>query len=369
MRYLFSLAMTAMLTGGLVGCGGGGDSGGGASAGAGAGSGSVSADAGNKTALADPRNGSYQVFEANGTQPTLAIDFDLMTYAMTDAAGGVHSGTFSAVAAEPGSYVFASSRITGVANTARFRVTTDGIVGNFPFAYANTNPVAYSPQPFVAARAFVTTAAQLDGKYNRFSAFRSLSGLDTRIESMKISSGGTTLLVCNSATLYEIDACPVGSQLSYNIVAGATPGRWEGVDPANPDPELRVVFYIAQIGGQNVYLRASYSGVTTTRFLRVGLPESANWPSYSGYSASTTASWGLTTISTTTYSRTRQIPDGSISTTTYPVGAILGAPLGIRSVHAAGPDRYFIQQAGPLSVMLGAAGDIHTAGNMVIGLN
>jgi hypothetical protein len=110
----------------------------------------------------DPRNGVYYVYSAdgsNGTRQKLGINFDTKSYSLVNSKGSATSGTFSEDPVEPGTYVFASSRITSAVNTARFRITTDAIVGAFPFEKPWSDPVAYEVTPFVAARTFVTAPA------------------------------------------------------------------------------------------------------------------------------------------------------------------------------------------------------------------
>ena len=351
MKFVYALALTAMLAGGVAGCGGGGDSG-------------VAAPA------SDARNGSYTVFEPNGTQQVLVLDFNAMTYSMTDPAGSVHSGAFSADAAEAGTYVFASTRITGAVNPARFRVTTDAVVGGFPFAAA-ASPGTYSVQPFVAARAWTATAAELDGSYNRFSVYpTSPIGPDSTIGTLKIANGGTTMVVCTDNTIFAIDLCPSTSLITYTVAKGPAPGQWLGTNVANPDPEQGATFYMARIGGQNVYLRASYSGTTATRFLRIALPDTAAWASVTAPSISTTSTWGKTTVTDSTYSRTRTNPDGTASTVNYQTTPNVGAkgPLGIRGVNTVGPDFYFAMQSSKLLAVVGARSNPNTVGNLSLAL-
>jgi len=63
---------------------------------------------------------------------------------MTDDTGVVMADTFSADANDAGTLIFKSTRITSAANTARFRVTSDAVVGTFPFESAQ---VASSAPP------------------------------------------------------------------------------------------------------------------------------------------------------------------------------------------------------------------------------
>ena len=318
-----------------------------------------------QVAPADERNGDYKVFAANGTEPTLALNFDTMSYDMKDQDGGLSSGLFSADTAEPGTYVFSNSRITGPVNAARFRVTTDAVVGGFPLAVANSSPTSYEIQPFIAARSFVTTAAELDGVYNRFSVYQGPTPASS-ISSLKIENGGTKLVLCKDEDIPAIDACPAESQQTFSVAPSATPALWEGTSDVDPGPNNRAVFYMARIGGQNVYLQASYSAVTTERFLRVGLMDTPDWPAITGYGPSTKGTWGRTTLNGSRYTRTSTDPDGTTDTFALSVGTF-GGPQGIRSVDSESGNRYFAMQSGKLSVVVGARNP-NTAGYMAVAL-
>ncbi|MDH6591442.1 hypothetical protein M2165_001331 [Variovorax sp. TBS-050B] len=340
----------------LAACGGGGGGASGSGGGLSLSGGSAKPEvAAAKTLdVADARSGSYRVYAANGTQQQLSVDFDTGSYTMTDNLGGTESGTFSEDFTEPGTYVFASGRITTAANTARFRVTTDAIVGAFPFATAYTSPATYAAQPFVAARDFVGTAAELDGTYNRFSVTRSPGGAqDSSILSLRLSGAGTVLEICTDAVIYRIDLCPVASKRTYAVAAGAD-GSWIATNVANAGDVAS--FRMARIGGQNVYLAGGAStSPTMQQFMRIGLPESSNWPATRGVGGATTGSWGANLIDATSSVRTSTGTDGTYGTLTMPVGGILALqPEGIRSVNSGGTSKYFAMQGGALSVLVGA---------------
>lgn len=348
-RYLAGWSMAAL----LAACGGG--SGGGAGGGLSLSGGSAKPEpvAAKSADAADPRNGSYRVYAANGTQQQLSIDFDAGSYTMTDNLGLAESGSFSEDFTEPGTYVFASSRITTAANTSRFRVTTDAIVGAFPFATAFTSPAVYAAQPFVAARDFVGTAVQLDGTYNRFSVTRSPGGAqDSSILSLRLSGAGTVLEICNDAVIYKIDLCPLASKRTYAVAAGAD-GVWIATNMANASDVAS--FRIARIGGQNVYLAGGASASPAMQFMRIGLPESPNWPATRGLGGATTGSWGANLIDAANSVRTSTGTDGTYGTLTMPVGGTFAIqPEGIRGVNSSGTSKYFAMQGGALSVLVGA---------------
>ncbi|MEJ1170253.1 hypothetical protein [Variovorax sp. CCNWLW235] len=338
----------------LAACGGGGGSGsGGSGLSATAGSAKSDTAATKAAADADVRNGIYRVYAANGTQQQLALDFDAASYTMTDHLGQAESGSFSEDFTEPGTYVFASSRITTPANTSRFRVTIDTVVGAFPFQVAYSNPASYAAQPFVAARDFVSTAAQLDGTYNRFSITRSPGGVqDSSMLAARLSGSGTVLEICNDSIIYKIDLCPATSKRTYTVTAGAD-STWVATNVSNGSDVAS--FRMARIGGQNVYLAAGVNATPAVQFLRVGLPESANWPSTRGLGASTTGSWGSNLIDTASSVRTATSTDGTYGSLTMPVGGTFPLqPEGIRGVNSSGTSKYFAMQNGLLSVIVGS---------------
>lgn len=362
-RYLASWGMVAL----LAACGGGGGGGSGLSLSSG-GSGKPEVAAAKTLGTADVRNGSYRVYAANGTQQQLSVDFDAGSYTMTDNLGATESGTFAEDFTEPGTYVFASSRITTAANTSRFRVTTDTIVGAFPFQTAYSSPAAYAAQPFVATRDFVTTAALIDGTYNRFSVTRSPGGVqDSTILSMRLSGSGTVLEFCNDSIIYRIDLCPAASKRTYAVTAGVD-DAWVATNVTNSSDVAN--FRVARIGGQNVYLAGGVSVTPAVQFMRIALPESSSWPTTRGIGSSTTGSWGTNLISTTSSVRTSTGTDDTFGTLTMPVDstAYTNQPLGIRGVNSTGASKYFAMQAGELSVLVGARNNTSTQGYIQLNL-
>ena len=336
----------------LAACGGGGSGSGGGGFPVSGGSAKPEVSAAKAEGIADVRSGTYRVYAANGTQQQLAVDFDAGSYTMTDNLGLAESGAFSEDFTEPGTYVFASSRIATAANTARFRVTADAIVGAFPFQTAYSSPAVYAAQPFVAARDFVTTAAQLDGTYNRFAVTRSPSGSDSQMLAMRISGSGALLEFCFDNVIYKIDLCPAASKRTYTVTAG-TDDAWVATNVANANETTN--FRMARIGGQNVYLGAGLSTSPAVQFLRIALPESSSWPTTRGLGASTEGSWGSNLINTSNSVRTATNPDNTYGSLTLPVGGTFSSqPEGIRGLNATGTRKYFVMQNGLLSVVVGS---------------
>ncbi|CAN7607083.1 hypothetical protein LJR161_004509 [Variovorax paradoxus] len=297
------------------------------------------------------RNGQFHVYAGNGSRQRLDINFDTKSYTVTDNLRQTTSGTFSEDALEPGTFVFASSRITSAVNTARFRVTADAIVGAFPFEKPWSNPVSYQVVPFVAARSFVTDRSQLDGNYNRLGISHNSNGIsDSQILAMRIAGGGTTLEMCFDNAIYRIESCPAVSKRTYAI-APSPDSAWTAINVAAPGDLLQ--FRMARIGGENVWLSGGYTNAAPdVHVFRVGLPDSANWPRIRYVGASTEGSWGTNVFDATTSLRSAITPEGVSGDLNLPFASI-GGPQGIRILNVAGPKKYYAIQNGVLSIIVG----------------
>jgi hypothetical protein len=319
---------------------------------------------------ADPRNGVYYVYAANGTNGTrqkLGINFDTKSYTLTDSLGQATSDTFGEDPGEPGTYLFASSRITSAVNTARFRITADAIVGAFPFEKPWSNPVSYQVTSFIAARAFVTDPAQLDGEYNRLGVSLNSDGsADSQIVPMLISGKGTELMMCFDNAINQPEACPLESRRVYTITRGAD-FVWTGTNVAAPTDVLG--FRMARIGGQNVALLGG-SGPTApdVRPFRIALRDVTTWPSARYVGSSSDGRWGTNFLGPANTARTSFDATGTSTTLTMPVNDVdPRMPQGIRLINGNGVDRYFATQNGTLAVIVGARNP-GTQGYIQIGL-
>lgn len=316
----------------------------------------------------DPRNGVYYVYSAdgsNGTRQKLGINFDTRSYSLVDSKGSATSGTFSEDPAEPGTYVFASSRITSAVNTARFRITTDAIVGAFPFEKPWSDPVTYQVAPFIAARAFVTDPAQLDGAYNRLGISLNRNGTaDSQILAMSISKGGTQLELCLDNVIYYVEAC---QSLRTFALTPAADYAWTGINIAAPSDVLQ--FRMARIGGQNVVLFGGSSATAPDiRPFRIALRDTTTWPTARYVGSSSDGRWGTNLIGPASTTRTSFDSTGASASLTLPVSdAASNGAQGIHPINSTGTDRYFATQNGVLSVIVGARNP-GTQGYIQIGL-
>lgn len=254
-----------------------------------------------------PLNGTYRVFTTNGQEHTLAINFDAGTYVMTDAAGLAASGAFQADPADPGTYVFASSRVSVVYNTARFRVATDGIVGAFPFATYGSDPVSYSIMPFVAARSFVTNRSELAGTYD-VSTFG--------IWALRFNAEGTTATRCADTM------CTAPTDPNWSVNAGAIPGQWK-LDVGSGLPLINI--YIARFGTRRVLLSSFKAPALTIPpssdlgpYFLLGFRQppadysNTAWPSYALHTMSG-VSFGKATLTNTGYAEQTQNQNGQVT--------------------------------------------------------
>lgn len=265
-----------------------------------------------------PANGTYQVFALNGIEQTLTLDFNAGSYQVTESTGSTTSGTFAEDPSDEGTYIFASSRIPMVYNTARFRVATDGIVGAFPFVSYGSDASTYKVVPFVAARSFVTNRLELAGIYE-------VMFIPGGGQLIGISSNGTTAMQCTSI------ACDSTPASTWPVSTGSSPGQWiinTGFEPWR--------FYAAKFGSRRVLLSSGETAYLTVPplnpplmgpLLWMGFRQPAvgfdamNWPSYTLHTMSGT-SYGRATLDNGGYSQEHLDQSGQ----PYPLSLSFAAP-------------------------------------------
>lgn len=329
----------------------------------------LSATAVFSVAAADARNGSYKVFATNGTQQTLTLNVDTKTYEMRENATTAESGSISEDANVTGTYIFGSSRITTVANTARFRFAQDTVVGAFPFTVTQAATTSYAVQPFVASRALETSASAIDGVYNRFGIDVAPASASSTISQFRIAGSGTTLVRCTDNTIYRVDQCPALSLQSWTVSQGSSAGTWVMTEVANPSNYS--TFGVARLGGEKIFLIAGkLIGNPLASVFRIGVTESNAWPTGSGYGSSTSGSWGSVNVQATTSTRAALAVDGTTSTaqnTFGPMNAL--GPLGMREItNGAGVGEYYFAMQGAKLFAIVGADNPSTAGYLQINL-
>lgn len=211
---------------------------------------------GGSPATADARNGSYEMFVADGNEYTLNLDFDADTYHLTNSTTD-STGTFTA---NNGGFDFQAAGAAPAANSAHFAQFNDAASGGFRFASGVL--------PFVAARSFVNTVADAEGTYKFLtSTVDSANGNNNAIFTGRIASDGN-FYYCNDAAITTIENCSTIVQASLSV---------SGSDFTATIPNAgSFKFRIAKIGADKLFLRASASSATARRFW-VGIDQDSAW--------------------------------------------------------------------------------------------
>lgn len=293
-----------------------------------------------QVAAGDARNGNYDVYAAVGQSFVLSLNFDANTYSFAYASGAfAASGVFTADSSEPGTFVFTTGR-TLIGLAPRFRMTTDAVVGTFPFGDPAelTRTGGPSNSPFIGVRNLVAQQAQIDGLYNRLSLRRSLVEHTAKVMQMQISGSGTVLELCASATMESVANCPAGSVITYAIAPSETPGIWTAVNNADSSDQLR--FAMARIGDRKVYLSAGSAPTAPsaprpllgTWAWQLGVQDTPTWLPGTGHGCD--AACGRIDFTATGFTRIvvndQGATVGTTSETYLPMGA--AGPAGVRRI-------------------------------------
>ena len=212
----------------------------------------------------DERNGTYNVYAADGRLYTLTIDFDALQYTM---AGNGQSVQKTFVQGN-GEFV--------VAGNLRLRTATDLVVGTHDFGNG--------PTPYIAAKRFVTVIA--DGVFNLATRSVATDGTAT-------THPGTARIAGNVLSVCQVDSgvaapqnCPV-VLTSYLLSVTGDVFTGTGTDPNNPGS---FTFQLARSGSSIVMLSAMPLADGSQQF-RVGLQESAGLSWGNLYGPTTTGDW------------------------------------------------------------------------------
>lgn len=224
---------------------------------------------------ADARNGTYRVYGSNGSQYTLTVDFNEARYSMSG--NGINAAGAFSVDARTGAFTFGGA--------ARFRTSEDLLVGSFDFGAG--------AKPFIAARNFVTSAADLTGNMNNLGVVYDAGGsADSRIYTSKWE--GSKLKACFQDAIQPVDACPDASVWTYDLsVVG---DEFVGVEAARNET---IRFRVARSGNTRIFLRAEQG--SSGRTLRVGLPSVAGLTGGQFFGGTSTSAWGNTSLTPTSY--------------------------------------------------------------------
>jgi hypothetical protein len=290
----------------------------------------------------------------------LALNFDTKTYDMTDSAGVVSSDSFAADPNEAGTYVFKSSKVAATFNAAKFRLTSDAVVGAFPFADPQV-ATAFTVQPFIASRRILTAQADMDGTYTRLGMNYGPGLRDSQIRIVQLSAGGTVFQQCSDVAIHDIANCSAPNLMTYTVTSASNNG-WSYVNVANPAD--KALLTVAYVGGQRVMLLAGPDPTGTQRVFRIGII--ATGPTANTARGGTTnGGWGALSSDTVNVSWAVTKADGTADNQSLAINNFL-LPPGLQDAGSV-PNAYFFMQNSVLSVAVGARNN-NGAGYMHFGL-
>lgn len=231
----------------LVGCGGGGDD-------------------------TPSTTGTYQAYTADGRNFPLTLDFTQLTYAYT-VDGVARSGTLT----KPGGQVFSMQNPTGQTGALASITVADNVT-------AGSIRIGADLVPFVAAKSFVSTLADVGGKYLAVARDTTVSSgagasaarwysyrIDAAAATATYCSGVATGTVAGNNPLLDADNClPGTTTVSGSITTGTTPGTFIQV-AADTISEVR----FAKSGDSIYYFSAPVSSDLSKRSFIFGVAGAA----------------------------------------------------------------------------------------------
>ncbi|HJV72487.1 hypothetical protein [Ideonella sp.] len=231
---------------------------------------SVSAT-GHGAVVADARSGTYRIYGSGGGLSNATLEMMGNTLTLDDGeTSPIHK-------LDDGSYLSS--------NGVRFGTGLDVLIGQID--------ADGGPEPFIAARRFVTAAAELDGlSFNMFASdFAGGGARQTRAFAAWFE--GNTLTTCTDSLL-SAENCPAASLRHYDLTV--VDGIFTGVDAIHGDSQK---FQVAKSGSSLVFLRAD----TGPDFhgLQVGIAVQGWAEELVAFGTNTRGDWGWVRIWATNY--------------------------------------------------------------------
>jgi hypothetical protein len=316
----------------------------------------------------DARNGSYRVYAANALQYQLTLDFNANVYTFVNQDGSAPvTDTFNTDSSEPGTYFFKTSRVASVANTSRFRVTTDAVVGNFPFigpfrhrqylcGQALHRRSQAGHQPGAVGRHLQPARHPTHGQRGDFA--------DHADGDLVRRHGAKALRRLDYLQHPELPA-RFGGDLHGQ--RDGDPGVWGIVNNANPAENGR--FAMAFIGDQKVYLSAGAAPSTPGMLVwRLAVQDTPVWAAATGHGGSTKGSWASINMTATGNTRSVINADGTTAAHANTYGG-MGAqgPAGMRQFPDGTGSTYFATYNTKLFTLVGAS-NVTTGGYLQLNL-
>ena len=295
------------------------------------------------SSVVDARNGTYAVFAADGKPYSLTIDFDAASQYTMSGNGQTVQRSFTSPPPLPPP----SPPPTGdfvVSGNAKFRVAQDLIVGGHDFG----NGVL----PFVAARSFVTSVAQIAGSYDLATRNVPASGAPATHAGTALVNGNT-LSVCQSDTaqVAVVRNCDAASLKTYSL--GVSGNGFTGISGTG---EI-VSFSVVNTGAAKLLLSAGLAPDSSQQ-LRIGLVDSTGGLTYGPPLLGPSTSGDWVTIALTNTSPPTYAASGSTTLDSAILAAInSGGPFSmVTGLSTTFNASLYVMQASPLVVVVGSSG-------------
>jgi hypothetical protein len=282
------------------------------------------------------------MFGTNSARYALTMNFVTKQYSIVNdsvAAGtAVANDTFSDSTTTVGDYVFNVTVGAGKNNTAGFRAGGNAIVGNYPF------PGATDPVSFVAAKQFATSAADFPSNVDLQTFARQqevvagVTSFNSSLNTMQFN--GAVQTVCSHAGITPVSTCPVGSSTVYDLTFNSN----SSITAIARAPVVdTVTFYVARVGTEWNYLRATLNTAGLARF-RIGIPLQTTFATTTAASGDSRGNLGVVSASTTAVSFVGQ--GANVGADTFPVGSVIATGIpGLLVYETAALERFFIGQS------------------------
>jgi hypothetical protein len=303
------------------------------------------------SATIDARNGTYTLMAADAREYALALDFDADTWHITgnglDQSGniGTQGGVFTFL---PGNAIGS----TGASST-RFSLATNTVVGEFALPGGAV--------PFIAPRSFVGNLAGAVGTYNLLGRTVDTAGgaSNTTIQQAEITADGR-LRTCDDSTIFDMANCPAASVTTGTITVS-------GDQFTATASSGNILFRIAQVGSDKVFLRASASTGTTRRFI-VGVPAGTTLASGTFVGGTTEPAWGTVNLSAASFSSSGTSPSGVTTTLNGSAAPLSVAGMGnVVNITTVNAGNFFATRTSEIGVVVAARNNASAAGFMAIG--
>lgn len=328
----FGLAALFAMAATLAACGGGGGG-------------------GTPAPAADARDGSYTAFAHNGRQYTMTVAINAGTVSYTDGTT-THRATFI-----PAGTSTTAFRLQGAGANDGFVAANDALIGSAKFSPSSPSV------PFVAARVFATSFAEIEGEYNQFLTDKPLGGaVNNAINTFALTAAGS-MNACSHTAVSTVAACPAEGRAGYSMtLADSVFTATDGTTTFN--------FRVAKIGGDKVYLRANTFADGQERF-RIALQDAAGVEAGTFSAIDSQGSLMSYTFDGTmnpgSFAASGTLASGGAASLTGTVQPAF-PPLGLRVFTTAADGGYFMQRGTNIGIVIAARNNAVRPGYMVIGV-